>query len=350
MSDSDEEYAYSEDEEDDELHWYDNQGTALAAKPSANYGGHKPKVAKTEFMKMNKKVPPYFDGRKSWFTFEDELDDWVELTEEPAEKQAILVKQRLIDDAEYWKPLLENNKLKTKNGVRYLKDTLRPHYVKGANLLFIWRFLTLINLRRPSKMEMLQWIPRVQTKKKRTLDAWMNCAALCDEKDDEAYLKYVETENLKRTPSGTASAGARTGEPTPAESAAAKAKSGVPAKAASSSGVPASPASAEEPDVKCLLAEHDDTLELYNDFLKAAQRKKFPLSENVMALLFLVSADLNEQQRERLISTLTLQGVTIENYTTTKLEDTFRDLFASAKTNLADPFISRGGRDHKAPT
>ena len=142
MSDSDEEYACSEDEEDDELHWYDNQGTALAAKPSANYGGHKPKVAKTEFMKMNKKVPPYFDGRKSWFTFEDELDDRVELTEEPAEKQAILVKQRLIDDAEYWKPLLENNKLKTKNGVRYLKDTLRPHYVKGANLLLIWRFLT----------------------------------------------------------------------------------------------------------------------------------------------------------------------------------------------------------------
>ena len=89
MSDSDEEYAYSEEEEEDELRWYDNQGAALAAKPSANYGGHKPKVAKTEFMKMNKKVPPYFDGRKSWFTFEDELDDWVELTEEPAEKQAI---------------------------------------------------------------------------------------------------------------------------------------------------------------------------------------------------------------------------------------------------------------------
>ena len=179
MSDSEEygEYAYSED--DEEERWYNTQGAALAAKPVANYGGHKQKVAKGEFMKMNKKVPPYFDGKKSWFTFEDELDDWVELTEEPPEKQGIIVKQRLIEDAEYWKPLLDKAQLKTKNGVRYLKDTLRPHYVKGAALLFIWRFLTLINLRRPRNMEMLQWIPRVQTKKKRTLDAWMNCAKLC---------------------------------------------------------------------------------------------------------------------------------------------------------------------------
>ena len=105
MSDSDEndEYAYSEDEEEEK--WYNAQGAALAAKPVANYGGHKHKVAKGEFMKMNKKVPPYFDGKKSWFTFEDELDDWVELTEEAPEKQGILVKQRLIEDAEYWKPL-----------------------------------------------------------------------------------------------------------------------------------------------------------------------------------------------------------------------------------------------------
>ena len=84
-------------------------------------------------MKMNKKVPPYFDGKKSWFTFEDELDDWVELTEEPPEKQGILMKQRLIEDAEYWKPVLENAKLKTKNGIRYLKDTLRPHYVRDQH-------------------------------------------------------------------------------------------------------------------------------------------------------------------------------------------------------------------------
>ena len=75
MSDSEEydEYAYSED--DEEERWYNAQGAALAAKPVANYGGPKPRVAKGEFMKMNKKVPPYFDGKKSWFTFEDELDD-----------------------------------------------------------------------------------------------------------------------------------------------------------------------------------------------------------------------------------------------------------------------------------
>ena len=102
MSDSDENGEYACSEDDEEERWYNAQGAALAAKPVANYGGqHKQRVAKGEFMKMNKKVPPYFDGKKSWFTFEDELDDWVELTEETPEKQGILVKQRLIEDAEY---------------------------------------------------------------------------------------------------------------------------------------------------------------------------------------------------------------------------------------------------------
>ena len=154
-------------------------------------------------------------------------------------------------------------------------------------------------------MEMLQWIPRVQIKKKRTFDAWMNCAKLCTDKEDETYRKFVEGENTKKATASTASAGARSVGPTPAEAA----KSKAPSK--TSPPEPASSASAGEPEVVKLSAEDDETLELYNDFLRAAQKKKFPLNDNVMALLFLVSADLNEQQRERLISTLTLQGITI---------------------------------------
>ena len=48
MSDSEDEdeYAYSEDEEDTK--WYNAQGAALAARPVANYGGHKQKMAKGE--------------------------------------------------------------------------------------------------------------------------------------------------------------------------------------------------------------------------------------------------------------------------------------------------------------
>ena len=123
MSDSEEDHYPSADE--DEPKWYDDYGTALAVKPVANYG--KMKVEKSGFMKMSKKIPPFFDGKKSWFTYEDELDDWVELTEEPPEKQGILVKHRLIEDAEYWRHALDNTLLKKKNGIKYLKDTLRPH-------------------------------------------------------------------------------------------------------------------------------------------------------------------------------------------------------------------------------
>ena len=350
MSDSEEDYYPSADE--DEPKWYDDYGTALAVKPAANYG--KMKVEKAGFMKMNKKIPPFFDGKKSWFSYEDELDDWVELTEEPPEKQGILVKHRLIEDAEYWRHALDNTLLKKKNGIKYLKDTLRPHYVKGASLLFLWRFLSLVNLRKPRNMEMLHWIPRVHTKKKRTLDAWMNCADQIKDKKDPKYLQYVQDQNeiiRRQHASGTASAGAPSastaaegGDPTPAE-AQAKAKAQAQAKSAAAKAASVPPAEAEqEGDQEPWFyeAEDDDTLEMYNNTLKEAHREKFPLNDNVMALLFIVSSELNESQRERLISTMTLQGMKIEDITPTQLEDIFRDLFASARTSFQDPFVSRG--------
>ena len=77
-------------------------------------------------------IPPWFDGAKSWFTYEDELYDWAEITEIAPEKRRLLAKQRLTNDAEHWKPLLENDKLKKPDGLNYLIKTLGPNYVKGA--------------------------------------------------------------------------------------------------------------------------------------------------------------------------------------------------------------------------
>ena len=33
------------------------------------------------FEQMTTKVPPAYDGRSSWFAYEDAIDDWVDITE-----------------------------------------------------------------------------------------------------------------------------------------------------------------------------------------------------------------------------------------------------------------------------
>ena len=82
-------------------------------------------------------------------------------------------------------------------------------------------------------------------------------------------------------------------------------------------------------------------MEIYNAKLRDDQRAKFPLSENMLALLFMVSAELNEAMRERLVSTLLQKDTKIEDYDTKTIEGIFRDLYASVNTGFADPFVNR---------
>ena len=87
------------------------------------------------------KIPPSFDGRSSWFSYEEALDDWVDITTLDAEKQGPSLKNRLVGDAAVYKPLLDRDLLRDpNNGVRYFKDTVRPHFVKGNQSVFLWRF------------------------------------------------------------------------------------------------------------------------------------------------------------------------------------------------------------------
>ena len=165
----------------------------------------KPYVERQDHAKFSKKIPPSFDGRSSWFTYEDSIDDWVELTDEPQQKHGIMLKQRLIHDAEHFKSLLETSKLKQPDGVKYLKDTIRPTYVKGAQQIYLWRFLTLIKMERQKKLDLLYWIPRVQKQRKRCFAAWMDCLTQCDDKDDQKYRSWVRKKNTARSAAPAAS-------------------------------------------------------------------------------------------------------------------------------------------------
>ena len=43
------------------------------------------------------------------------------------------------------------------------------------------------------------------------------------------------------------------------------------------------------------------------DAMKQAHRETFPLSDNLMSLIFLVQSDLNEQKRERFVASVSLR-------------------------------------------
>ena len=124
-----EEYA-REDEEYD----YVSQGQAYVLQ-------HQDPVTALVTQGITTKVPPMFDGRTSWFSDEEQVDDWIDLTTLDPEKHGPALKNRLLGDAAVYKPLLDRDLLKDANtGVQYFKDVLRPHFVKGSQSVFLWRF------------------------------------------------------------------------------------------------------------------------------------------------------------------------------------------------------------------
>ena len=49
---------------------------------------------------ITSKVPPSYDGRSSWFAYEDSVRDWAAYTELPAEGRGMACKHRLTGYAE----------------------------------------------------------------------------------------------------------------------------------------------------------------------------------------------------------------------------------------------------------
>ena len=58
------------------------------------------------------------------------------------------LKNRLGGDAEMHEGLLNRESLRGEDGVKYFRDTLRPYFIKGAQSVFLWRFLQFIRARR----------------------------------------------------------------------------------------------------------------------------------------------------------------------------------------------------------
>ena len=68
---------------------------------------------------MTTKVAPAYDGRTSFFAFEDAIDDWCDITELEAEKRGPALRNRLEGDASQYKRLLDREQLRDPNeGIR----------------------------------------------------------------------------------------------------------------------------------------------------------------------------------------------------------------------------------------
>ena len=126
---------------------------------------------------MSPKVPPSYDGRGSWFAFEELVADWVDSATLDKDKRGPALKNRLAGDAAVYKPMLGRDKLKDPDeGVEYFLTTLRPNFVKGVRNVFLYRLFQFMKLQR-GHLEITRWIPKfvLQEASNRRLDG-LACA------------------------------------------------------------------------------------------------------------------------------------------------------------------------------
>ena len=255
-------------------------------------------------IKMTPKVPPQFDGQSSWFEYEDLIDDWLGITTLDADKHGPSLKNALIGSASFYKSMLDNALLRNPDrGLAHFKDTLRPYFVKGVNHVFLWRFLQMFRTYR-GQSEFVHWIGRFEIAQKRLLASWSDLLDISDLPEagtpaftaaltDEQRLHYngIVTDEDK-------------------------------------------------------LAYQQELREQTITNRRTRHAQQFPLSDNLMSLIFLVQADLNEQQRERFVSSMNIRQIAMPQYTYLQVKQLFLELFAVSPTGVADPNITHRKRSN----
>ena len=98
---------------------------------------------------------------------------------------------------------------------------------------------------------------------------------------------------------------------------------------------------AAPPDL--LQADNPDVLRQYLNGVQTRHKDAFPLSDNLIAQLFIIQSELSDQQQERLISAMSLRNITLENYTYEMMKTQYHDLLTTTRTSIQDPSIRPPG-------
>ena len=73
---------------------------------------------------------------------------------------------------------------------------------------------------------------------------------------------------------------------------------------------------------------------------KQAHRDLFPLSKNLIALIFTPTADLAQDQRQSFTSTMTHRNRTMDQYRAMELREEFLELVCTMKTAVDNPTMN----------
>ena len=201
--------------------------------------------------------------------FQVAIDDWVDITELEPEKQGPALRNRLEGEAAIHKRLLDRDKLKDKvNGAQYFKSYLRPLFVKGASNVFLYRFQQFMTLHRGSG-DMLRWITRFQLSRARMQEAW-----------DDTYVPITDVNNPE---------------------------------------VRAYVSTLTQEEQNTITPE--DALAAANARMKGQHSRTIPITENLVALMFVSLADLTQDQREVLTSLMARRNRPLADYRIQELRE-----------------------------
>ena len=255
------------------------------------------------------KVPPGFDGKTSWFAFEDAIDDWCDITELESEKWGPALRNRLEGEAAVYKRLLDRDDLRQPQGrgVDYFKRMLRPHFVKGAQTVFLYRFMRFMKNNRGNG-DLMKWMTRFQIDGRRLEESWMDLLPELDLMSPAIQAEVVVQRQRHNAEQQALFAA----------------------------------------DNNHVVEPWSDVLEqvIYDEATrlhKQAHRDLFPLSPNLIALIFISTADLSQDQRQSLTSIMTHRNRTMDQYRVMELREVFIELFCTVKTAVDNPMMNPSG-------
>ena len=261
-------------------------------EPEAYAASH---VDTRQGIKMTPKVPPQFDGQSSWFEYEDLIDGWLGITTLDADKHGPSLKNALVGAASFYKSMLDNALLRDPDrGLAHFKDTLRPYFVKGVNHVFLWRFLQMFRTYR-GQSEFVHCIGRFEIAQKPSWSDWLDLSDLPEVGTAEFTAAFTDEERLHYQQLTT---------------------------------------DEERLNYQVTLREQTITNR------KAQHQNQFPLSDNLMSLIFLVQSDLNEQQRERFVSSMNIRQIAMPQYTYLQVKQLFFRTFLRFPNRCCRPKYS----------
>ena len=86
-------------------------------------------------------------------------------------------------------------------------------------------------------------------------------------------------------------------------------------------------------------AIYDEAIRLH----KQAHRDLFPLSQKLIAVICISTADLSQDQRQSLTSIMTHRNRTMDQYRVVELREVFIELFCMVRTPVDNPMMNPSG-------